>query len=179
MTSAGAPYVDCSKETERTFGEVPDDVLRNRVNWQRCFTLFRYWSCTRVGLYLHNWRMQDDASVPENQAVTPGTWEHALGEAAIAAAFDFIEERVCQKIEQQGIKLDRRRRKKVRRQLERMLRDRTRLETLSSIEMPGWTLWGQQEFTIQFSDQDQQDLDALDELFTIVYTPERGVALTH
>ena len=123
--------------------------------------------------------MQDDASVPENQAVTPGTWEHALGEAAIAAAFDFIEERVCQKIEQQGIKLDRRRRKKVRRQLERMLRDRTRLETLSSIEMPGWTLWGQQEFTIQFSDQDQQDLDALDELFTIVYTPERGVALTH
>ena len=99
----------------------------------------------------------DDASVPENQASTPGTLAHALGEAALAAAFDFVEERVCQKIKRQGIKLGSRRRKKIRRQLERMLRD----GTLSSIEVPDWTRWGRQEFAIQFSDQDQQDLAAL------------------
>ena len=61
----------------------------------------------------NNWRMQDDASVPENQDATSGTLEHALGEAALAAAFDFVEERVCQKIERYGIKLGRRSRKKV------------------------------------------------------------------
>ena len=96
--------------------------------------------------------MQDDASIPENQAVTSGTFGHALGEAALAAAFDFVEERVCQKIGRQGIKLGRRSRKKVRLQLERMLRD----ETLSSIKVRDWTRWGKHEFTIQFSDQDQR-----------------------
>ena len=100
--------------------------------------------------------MQNDASVPENQAATSGTLEHTLGEAALAAAFDFVEERACQKIEQQGIKLGRRSKKKVRLQLEKMLRD----ETLSSIKVPDWKWWGHQEFTIQFSDQDQQDLTA-------------------
>ena len=109
-------------------------------------------------LWLHNLMMQDDASVPENQDATSGTLEHALGEAALAAAFDFVEERVCQKIERYGIKLGRRSRKKVRIQLERMLRD----ETLSSIKVRDWTRWGQHEFTIQFSDQDQQDLAAFE-----------------
>ena len=39
-----------------------------------------------------------------------------------------------------------------------MLRD----ETLSSIKVRDWTRWGQHEFTIQFSDQDQQDLAAFE-----------------
>ncbi len=108
-------------------------------------------------LWLHNLMMQDDASVPDNQDATSGTFKHALGDAALAVAFDFVEERICQKIERQGIKLGRRSRKKVRLQLEKMLRD----ETLSSIKVPDWKWWGHQDVTIEFSDQDQQDLTAL------------------
>ena len=107
--------------------------------------------------WLHNLMMQDDASVPDNQDATSGTFKHALGDAALAVAFDFVEERICQKIEQQGIKLGRRNRKKVRLQLEKMLRN----ETLNSIKVSDWNWWGHQEVTIEFSDQDQQDLDAL------------------
>ncbi len=48
--------------------------------------------------------------------------------------------------------MGRRSRKKVRLQLEKMLRDKT----LSSIKVPDWKWWCHQEFTIQFTDQDQQ-----------------------
>ena len=43
------------------------------------------WTCRSY----NNWRMQDDASVPENQDATSGTLEHALGEARPRCRFRF------------------------------------------------------------------------------------------
>ena len=92
---------------------LPSVSTYRRAGWRQT-TRAKGLLMPKWALWLHNLMMQDDASVPDNQDATSGTFKHALGDAALAVAFDFVEERICQKIERQGIKLGRRSRKKVR-----------------------------------------------------------------
>ena len=87
-----------------------------------------------------------------------GVFGQVIAEATVSACLDFLEQRIVERTKQQGVQLNRKQIRSLRSQLQQVFHGKG---TAASITIRGWRWWKNDDLEIEFTEEDQQDLDEL------------------